>query len=76
MISPDNLKLLEELGKTQFGVALREFLTEKLGEISNVKNSKTVEDLLGNQKAISIIEDLFAFMREKKTPTKKKHEYE
>lgn len=72
MISPDSIKLLEELGKTQFGKALREFLDDKKTEIGDITKSKSWEETLGRQHALTLIKDLFYFMKEKEPPVDKK----
>lgn len=72
MISPDSIKLLEELGKTQFGKALREFIEDKKAEIGDITKSKSWEETQGRQYALNLIKDLFYFMKEKAEPVDKK----
>ena len=75
MITPQSIKLLEELSRTQHGRALREFLDEKYVEIGNIMESKSWEETLGRQFALNLLKDLFAFMEEKKHTEKTKNQY-
>jgi hypothetical protein len=75
MISPESRKLLEELGKTQFGRALIEYLNDEMEEIADVRNSKTWEETLGRQIALGVIDKLFTFMVERNVVDKSKNRY-
>lgn len=74
-IKPEHIKLLEELGRTQFGAALRAYLEDEKESIRDVRNSSSWEDTLGRQMALQTIDRLFNFMKEKTPVVKKKNPY-
>lgn len=74
-IKPEHQKLLEELGRTQFGIALRAFLEDEKESIRDVRNSSSWEDTLGRQMALQTIDRLFNFMKEKAPVVKKTNPY-
>lgn len=82
MIRPETKVLLEQLGKNQFGHALREFLEEKRLEIKDSTNipkgtaEEMAAEVIGRQFAIALIKDLFAFMEERKPLGTSKNKYE
>ncbi len=76
MISPEHKKLLEDLNKTPYGGALKAFLFEELTIIKDVRNAKSWDEAVGNQRATAIIEKLFDFLEERKSVTPKKNSYE
>lgn len=75
MISPDKLKLLQELKNTPYGVALKEFLTEKKNELNDVNTCKSYEEVLGRQLALKTLKDLFSFMERRESIDKSKNQY-
>lgn len=75
MISPDKLKLLQELKNTPYGVALKEFLTEKNNELNDVNTCKSYEEVLGRQLALKTLKDLFSFMERRESIDKSKNQY-
>lgn len=66
---------LNQLGKTQFGKALRDFLDEELKEIKDVTRQESWEDVVASQKAVKLIKKLFSFLDEKKLDEPKKNQY-
>lgn len=64
MISPENLKLLEEMSKTNYGIALKEFLKEKYKEINSVSKCTSWEDTLARAHSLKILNELFSFMKD------------
>lgn len=75
MILPGDTLLLEELGKNNHGRALRAYLEDELRKIDTVKGVTTLDEALAREKAVLIIEKLFAFMDVSRTPEKKKVVY-
>jgi hypothetical protein len=57
-------KLLQELWKLNHGKVLREYLDDKIKELTNVKNCISWEDTLGRQYALRILNELFSFDKE------------
>lgn len=62
MISPETRKTLEDLGKTPYGKALQEFLLEELKNIDTVKGVKTLDEIIGRQIALEVVNKLFSIM--------------
>lgn len=75
MIAPQYKELLGQLGATAYGKALIEFLNEEEARISDVRNSKSWEEALGNQIALGVLDKLFAFMGEKRKANRNPHQY-
>jgi hypothetical protein len=75
MTKTEQKKLLEQLSKTSYGVALKEFLNEEREGLLDVRNSATWEDALASKKAIKLIDRLFSFMIEKKETNKETNQY-
>lgn len=71
----DTQKLLEELGKTPYGDALKKYLAEELKEIGDVSKASSWEDTIGRQYAIKLVNKLFSFLSPKETVKKKKTSY-
>lgn len=71
----ENKKLLEELSHTSYGIALKEFLDEEYSLLDDVSSCTSWEDTLGRQKAIKVLDKLFAFMGKKGIDTKQKNQY-
>lgn len=64
MISEESRKLLKELKHTNYGKALNELLEENYIELNNVQHCKTWEDTLGRAKALKVLDEIFAFMKD------------
>lgn len=64
-MNPEQKKLLQELGASPFGTALKAFLNTELGKIKDVSNAKSWDDTLARQHAAHIIEQLFSFLGNK-----------
>jgi hypothetical protein len=75
MISPEARKLLEELGKTNFGQALREFLDDELKSIDTVDGVTTLDEALGRDKAVKLIRKIFSFLDKDKKVDKPRTSY-
>lgn len=67
MITPEQKQVLNDLGKTQQGKVLKEYLSEKYKELNSVLKVISWEDTLGKQKALIILKDLFAILDDEKT---------
>lgn len=65
MISPENRQLLEGLKSTNYGIALKQLLEEKYTELNNVKSCTSWEDTMARAKALTILDDVFSFMKDK-----------
>lgn len=59
-------KILNDLGRTDFGRALKVYLEEKKEEIGDITTAQSWEDTKGKQIALKVIKELFSFMAEKK----------
>lgn len=55
-------KLLEELSRSQIGVALLEFINEKIFEMKDISKIKDFNEMLGKQEAIKTLEKIFSFL--------------
>ena len=75
IINQDIEKILHELGGTSYGAALKLVLEQKKNELNKVGTLKTLEELLGRQHAIKLIDDIFSFMGEKVEKEIKKNQY-
>ena len=62
MISPDQRKILNDLGKTQYGFALRKYLKEKYEKINDISSVTTWEETLGRQYALKTLKEIFSFI--------------
>lgn len=66
MISPENKQILVDLGKTNQGKVLKEYLSEKYKELNSVLKVTSWEDTLGKQKALVVLKDLFSILDDEK----------
>ncbi len=62
MITPEQKQVLSDLGKTQQGKVLKEYLSEKYKELNSVLKVTSWEDTLGKQKALLVLKDLFSIL--------------
>ena len=76
MITPEQKKTLEDLGKSQYGFVLKLFLEEKLKDIGDITTLKSWEEAQGRKHATLLIKELFSFMEEKNIVEKSKNQYE
>lgn len=67
MITQEQKQVLSDLGKTQHGKVLKEYLSEKYKELNSVLKVTSWEDTLGKQKALIILKDLFVILDDEKT---------
>jgi len=76
-MSEKTKKMLEELGKSDYGDVLKEYLKEKLEAIKgNIDNAEDWSDILGRRKASRIIKEVFYFLEEpKQSQPKEKNPY-
>lgn len=65
MTREDRRRLLEELGKTNHGKALREFLAERRETIGDITSCKNWEEAVGRQFALVLLKEMFSFLDEK-----------
>lgn len=68
-------QILNDLGRTNFGQALRVYLEEKKREIGDISASTSWEDTKARQLALKLIKELFAFMEDKVSIDKMKNPY-
>lgn len=64
-LKKEHKDLLEQMGNTSYGVALKAFLEEELASIDNVENCTSWDDTLGRAHAKRLIQKLFYFMLDK-----------
>lgn len=76
MIKPETKKILEDLGRTNFGQALRELLRQELDKLDTVKGVTSLEEALGREKAVKTIEQVFSFLDGKPGVDKTKNQYQ
>lgn len=68
--------LLVELGKNQYGAALKAFLNVEYEKINDIQTTTSWEETIGRQLALKTLDKLFNFMGERKTSGKSpRHEY-
>lgn len=77
MVSQETKQILNDLGKTQQGKILKEYLSDKYKELNSVLKVKSWEETLGNQKALLVLKDLFSILedQEKRDTIKDKSQY-
>ena len=73
MISPDQRKILNDLGKTQYGFALRKYLKEKYEKINDITSVTTWEETLGRQYALKLLKRYFRSSMTALTPSERHH---
>lgn len=76
MIKPETKKILGDLGKNQYGAALKEFLQDELNDIGNIATAKSWEETQGRQYSVKFIKKLFSFLDGKKVESKSKIKYD
>lgn len=76
MISPKTKELLEAINTSPYGRALKEYLDEELARIDTVKGISSLDEALGREKAVDIINKIFYFvLKETKEVDKSKTSY-
>lgn len=76
MVIPKEVEdILSQIPGTLYGQALRALLDQWKEEMNNVKTIKTIEELIGRQDAIKLVDDLFKFMDNKRVENKSKNQY-
>lgn len=75
-MTPQHKELLNQLGKSSYGVALKAFLEDKKAELNNVELLTSWDETLGNKRAAKIIKELFSFLEEKSPTEGKKTSFE
>lgn len=76
-LTEEQKELLRQLPKTSHGIALQGYLDDKYAEIGNIQDTKSWEETLGRQFALTLLKDLFYFMGSPKTDdAKKRNQYE
>lgn len=74
-LKPDTKKILSEIGTTQYGRALRDYLDDAILVIGDIRQAKTWEETQGRRIAIETLGKLFSFIKEHKLDKKSKTEY-
>ena len=75
MIEADK-KILAEIKNSPFGRVLAIYLEEEIGKIESVKGVKTLDEALGKQYALNLVEKLFNFLNRKEVSSLTKDQYE
>lgn len=75
-MTEQNKQLLEQLSKTQYGMALKEFLNEELQIIGNIESVVDWEETQGRRWGVKFIKKLFSFMEQRGIKEKGKNLYE
>lgn len=75
-MNEDVKKMLLELGESDYGDTLREYLDERLEAMEgNLDSVENWEDVLGRRKAKKIIKEIFYFLKPKRIEPKEKNQY-
>lgn len=69
-----HLKLLEEMKDSPYAKALSAFVQEEIDKINTVKGIKTLEEALGKEYAVNLLEKMFNFLN-RKNSTNDKNQY-
>lgn len=64
MLKDETRKTLNEMGRSVFGQALKEYLEEEKLKINNVREVDSLEDAKGRALALDTIDRLFGFLNE------------
>lgn len=75
MISPQYKDLIDGMGKTSQGSALRELLSDEISKLNDVRTIDSFDEVLGRKRAIEIIDKVFGFLKEKKVDTQPRNNY-
>lgn len=75
MASPEIIKILKEMGGTQYGNALQVYLEGEYSKIADVRNAESWEETLGRKLAVKVLDELFNFMRIEGTVKSSKNIY-
>lgn len=80
MITLEQKKILSDLNISQYGNALRDFLQEKISFLEDVrtipKDAFVQAEVIGRQRALEIVDDLFGFMEGIQKTKKAKNQYQ
>lgn len=75
IISNQIQEKLKQIKESPQGFALIEYLNQAKKEMNDVKTMQSWDEVQGRKFALKVIEDLFAFMEDKKVETKNKNQY-
>lgn len=75
IINKDVEDILKQIPGTLYGQALTVLLEQYKAELNNVNKITTMDELLGKQYALKLIDDIFKFMDNKRVETKNKNQY-
>lgn len=75
MLKQEQKEILEQLGRSHFGKALQEYLTDAEKELDSVKGCTSFDEVLGKQYALAVLAKLFSFMKEQEAPKSKTNNY-
>lgn len=65
MMTPENIALLQELGKLNHGKALKALLREHLDNMNDLTTCETWEEAQGRKHAIAVIKDIQSKLEER-----------
>ena len=68
------LKVLKDLAMSSNGVALKEYIDEKIKEMSDITKI-TAEELEATKKAVVVLKEIFSFLDRLKAEDKKQKNY-
>lgn len=75
-MTEDIKKMLIDLGKSDYGDALKDYLEEKLRLLrGDIENVDSWEDILARRKAKKIVKEIFYFLEPEKVEPKEKNQY-
>ena len=75
-MNPKIKEIMKEMGKTQFGAALKVFLQDKENDLRKIEDCKTLEEVHGRTFAIQLIKDINTAMDDNKVASKSKPSYD
>lgn len=78
MINPEEKKILEELGGTHYGMALKKFIEAEKEEVGDITAATDWEDTRGRTYAVNFMKKLLRMMQKPQAPNgtpKGKNEY-
>lgn len=76
MTKEERKKQLLALNGTIYGEALKEELKEQIAYIESVRDTKSWEETQGRKFALKVLEDIFAYLIDKKTNQRNGNQYE
>jgi hypothetical protein len=76
MIKKEVKEIMEQLGKTSYGAALRVYLNEAIADLKDITKTKSWEETLGRQLAVDVLERLMKDMEERQAGVNSKPKFD